>query len=118
MAAPIEKICWACSSTIKARTYRLFSSSPTNISVEQYKDVLALLSVTPEGYCCHLCVNKLNRLKKLQTDEDTVVERLRIEKRGLVATFLKLPGLVKLRSLAQPGSSHKKTPNGMYDPPN
>lgn len=105
MAAPTAKTCFTCLASIKGKNYRQLNSSTSR---DHYSDIFSSINVSPDGFCCNLCVNKLNRLRKCTEDETTIVRKLMDEKRDLLQKFKQLPGVLKAQS------TQHATPTGMY----
>ena len=56
------------------------------------------LGVSPNGFCCNICMNKLNKLKRYEENEISVLQKLKREKMDFLATMKRLPGIEKLRT--------------------
>lgn len=85
MAAPIVKTCSLCSSQIIDKRY--YISLATEAS-NTYSEILIELNVKKQGFACKFCVNKLNRLIRLDEDIRTKVDVLNL-KHSEVVTELK-----------------------------
>ncbi|XP_060582665.1 uncharacterized protein LOC132739033 [Ruditapes philippinarum] len=119
MAAPTVKSCCTCLGKINGKNYRQVSSSASRY---QYNDIFASINVSPTGFCCNLCVNILNRIRKCTEDETTIGRKLAAEKRELLQKFEQLPGVVKAQSTqhvtptaSKPGSTKRtiSSPSGV-----
>ena len=92
MAAPI-KTCEFCFKTIKDKSYRSLTS---NTSQEQYGNIFNKLGIASvNGFVCNQCVNKLNRVNKLNGDIRTKVLMLTQERDKVLDTLKQMPGIVK-----------------------
>lgn len=85
------KFCVLCQKTISDRSYRSLSS---NTSQEQYKDVFKLMRIPGiSGFACNICINKFNRVLKLNKDLETRIIKIRNERDKLISTLLDMPGV-------------------------
>ena len=87
----LVKTCLFCLKHITDRSYRSLSSSTSR---EQYKEVYKLLSLSEvNGFVCNLCVNKLNRISKLNEDLKTKYQIIKQERDKLFFVVKDLPGI-------------------------
>lgn len=85
------KFCVLCQNTISARSYRCLSS---NTSQEQYRDVFKLMRIPDiSGFACNICINKFNRVLKLNKDLETRIIKIKNERDKLISTLLDMPGV-------------------------
>lgn len=85
------KFCVLCQNTISDRSYRSLSS---NTSQEQYKAVFKLMRIPGiSGFACNICINKFNRVLKLNKDLETKIIKIRNERDKLISTLIEMPGV-------------------------
>ena len=60
--ADVPKTCFGCLSVISGKHYRQLNSE---ISREQYQDIFRNIGISPKGFICSPCTNKLNRLRNI-----------------------------------------------------
>jgi hypothetical protein len=78
---------------IKDKSYRSLASKE---SKEQYSGIFVKLCIEPVGLLCNHCVNKLNRIRKLNGDIQTKVALLTQERDNLLDVLKQMPGVVKM----------------------
>ena len=99
MAAPI-KTCEFCFKTIKDKSYRSLTS---NTSQEQYGNIFNKLGIASlNGFVCNQCVNKLNRVDKLNGDYRKFVVHVYVTAEHSVKTKILISWLP---SLSSPGTN-------------
>nr|XP_034321927.1 uncharacterized protein LOC117688213 [Crassostrea gigas]XP_034321928.1 uncharacterized protein LOC117688213 [Crassostrea gigas] len=91
MAAPM-KTCGFCKKNIRDKSYRSLAS---NISQDHYGNIFKILGIAMTGVLCNQCVNKLNRIRKLNGDIETKVVSLTEERDKLLATLKAMPGIIQ-----------------------
>ena len=91
MAAPM-KTCGFCKKNIRDKSYRSLAS---NISQDHYGNIFKILGIAMTGVLCNQCVNKLNRIRKLNGDIETKVVSLTEERDKLLATLKAMQGIVQ-----------------------
>jgi hypothetical protein len=94
--ATAARSCEFCSKIIDDKSYRSLTS---NTSQENYKEVFELLCLSElKGFCCHLCINKLNAISRLNKDMKTKLITTKRKLDQIVSTVQNLPGVKKYMS--------------------
>ncbi|KAL4219951.1 Translation initiation factor [Mactra antiquata] len=93
MAASLSdaaKTCCMCFGPVKGRTYRSVSS---DISIQQWGPIFTQLGAKLNGYLCNFCINKLNRVCRLEEDSKTKVQQILLEKEKLMGILSEMSGV-------------------------
>lgn len=103
MTAPM-KTCGFCMKNIRDKSNRSLAS---NTRQDHYGNIFKILGISMTGVVCNQCVNKLNRIRKLNGDIETKVVSLTEERDKLLATLKAMPGIVK-QSVSTPRRGEKR----------
>ncbi|KAL4217544.1 hypothetical protein ACF0H5_022284 [Mactra antiquata] len=79
-----------CFGPVKGRTYRSVSS---DISIQQWGPIFTQLGAKLNGYLCNFCINKLNRVCRLEEDSKTKVQQILLEKEKLMGILSEMSGV-------------------------
>jgi hypothetical protein len=91
MAAPSDKTCSICLQIITdKKAYRSLSTEASKV----YKNILNEIRINNSGYACKFCVNKLNRVLRLDEEIQGKVEVLKCKRLGLIEQLSKGSGVV------------------------
>ena len=94
--AAASRSCEFCSKVIDDKSYRSLTS---NTSQENYKEVFELLCLSElKGFCCNLCINKLNAISRLNKDMKTKLITTKRKLDQIISTVQNLPGVKKYMS--------------------
>lgn len=92
------KNCLFCKKLITDKSYRSMSSTT---SKEHYKEVYTQLGVPAvDGFACNICVNKLNKVVKLNNDMRTKYFVIKDERDKLLSLLKAMPGLKHVTQIA------------------
>ena len=104
MATSIQKNCAICESIIDDfRSYRSLGTESSRI----YSSILKELGLDSNGYACKFCVNKLNRIIRLDEDIRTKVKKLKEKRADIIK---ELSSTLKKNNLHVQKGTPVKTP--------
>jgi len=89
MAAPMKVCRFCCNYISDNKSYRSLASETCK---NQYDTVYQMLTIQPEGVVCNLCMNKLNRVSKLNHDIETKVFALQAERDKIISQIKDMQG--------------------------